>query len=596
MKLWKLFNLRAETILFAVALLIGIGGSIVLWFVVSPGHKIAQSKDGTEVENASPKSTPSTTRSTSSVSAALANVLELESPTDRTIALYSLVGGMNGDQIRVLLNETLSLKASATLTSVQTTLLAELTWLDPLNALSFVDEFDVQRSVELVSTVFAEWAQFNLDDALQSTSDFDGAKKTRALWAIFFSRPDLSIVERVALVEQHGGSPILVRRLVTESSMHQFLDQPLTALQTIIDDEIDDSQQIIALYRLTDFWYDRAGISSIGEMLDRFYYLFRDQHSLLRNLVKKVSAFDPPAAWNHVLTLPFEVRQRLANMVVEEWGMVDFDNAHRAIMDANMSSELGVLFRSLARSNPERALAEIDQVPSGYGMSVYMQLLNRLPRDVLLEHLEQHGSLGPETDSATRLLFQIWSSQAPENAVEWLLTNSSKFDWIKSVHLLDGLIALGSVDLERAFAIALEQPKAESATGMEFLLLLGVMRKGRFEDIEELLRRVRKPKQFDIYPMTGDYLIEFGKFDEAFELGNQLPESEWSEYFRRLTSKGIWRDSARFIEKMPRLPNKDIRVEIARYILELKEMTFYPSRMSISDSDVQYLQTLLKED
>ena len=596
MKAWKLFNLRAETVLFAVALFIGISGSIVLWVVVSPGHKFAQSKDGTEVENVSPKSSPSRTQRSSSVSVALAKILELKSPTDRTSAIYTLIDGMTGDHVRALLNETLSLKASATLASVQTTLLAELTWLDPLNALSFVDEFDLQRSVELVSTVFAEWAQFNLDDALQSTSDFDGAKKTRALRAIFFSRPDLSIAERVALVVQHGGNPILVRRLVTESSMHQFLDQPITGLQTLVDDEIDDSQQVIALYRLTDYWYDREGVSSIGEMLDHFYALFQDQHSLLRNLVKKVSAFDPQEAWNHVLTLPIEAREKLATMVVAEWGVVDFDNAHKAIMEANMPFELGMLYQSLAIRDPNRALAEIDHVPSDSRLLVLMELLGRLPREVLLAHLEQHGNLGPESDYATRLFIQFWSSQEPENAVEWLLTNSSKFESITSVHLLDGLISLGSVDLERAFTIALEQPKAESASGMEFSLLSVLMQRGHFEGIEALLKRVREPKRFDGYKAMGVSLIQFGKFDEAIALGNQLSESEWSKYYRHLTGGGIWNDSAQFIEKMSRLPNNEIRVDVARRIIELIEMKFYPSRYSISDADLRYVRSLISEE
>lgn len=583
---------RTEVVSFAVALLVGVGVSLILWQVVSPARENQQLTDSAGSSHIS----TSVALSNSSNAVNLKKIFELKSPTDRSIAIYTLVGGMNGEQIFALLNETRSFTASTTVQSMQATLLEELTWANPIKALSFVKKFDPQRSVDLVSVVFAEWSQFNLDDALQATSELDGAMKSRALSALFFSKPDLTVAERVALVEQHGGDPILVRRLVTEASTHQSLDQPFAAIQTIVADEIDDKHQITALYQLTDYWYDREGSSIIGEMLDRFYALFHDRHSLLQSLVNKVSAFDPQAAWDHILTLPFEVRQKLASMVVEEWGMVDFDSAHKAIMQANMPSKLGVLFHSLAIIDPERALAEIDQVPSGYALLVYMQLFNQLPRDVLLEHLKQHGSLGPETDSATRLLVQLWSSQDPENAVEWLLTNSSKLEWINSVHLLDGLISLGAVDLERAFAIALEQPKTESATGMEYSLLLGLMRNGQLEGIDEFLKQVREPKQFDIYTVMGNYLVQVAKFDEAFELGNQLSETEWSEYFQKLTSVGIWRDAELFIEKMSLLPNSDIRNEIARYILELKDMDFYPSRMSISHTDLQYLQTILKED
>ncbi|MYD46281.1 MAG: hypothetical protein F4W92_08020 [Gammaproteobacteria bacterium] len=583
---------RTETISFAVSLLVGVGVSLILWQVVSPVRQNQQLTESAEGSHTSTSIAPST----SSITVNLNTILELKSPTDRSTAIYTLVGGLNGEQILALLNETLSFTASTTVQSIQATLLEELTWADPIKAVSFVKKFDPQRSVDLVSIVFTEWAQFNLDDALQATSELHTAIRSRALWAIFFSRPDIAVSERVTLVGQHSEDPTLVRRLVTEASTRQSLDEPLAALQTIIDDEIDDKQQITALYKLTDYWYHRDGISSIGEMLDRFYTQFQNEHSLLRDLVEKVAAFDPQTAWNHVLTLPIEVQQKLAPMVVSEWGAIDFETAHQAVIDANMSFALGVLFQSLASSDPERALAEIDQVPLDYGLSVFMRLVNRLPRDVILDHLEHHGRLGPDTAMMVRLLVQSWSSEEPESAVEWLLTNLPHYDWIDSEHLLRGLISLGSIDLERAFAIALEQPKDESASGMEYALIVELMRNGQMEGIEPFLKRVREPKQFDGYKVMGLNLIEIGKFDEAFALGSQLPESKWPDYFRQLTSTGIWRNSELFIAKMSELPNKEIRSDVARQIIGIVDMKFYPSRHSISDTDLRYIRSLITED
>ena len=384
---------RTEIISFAVALLVGVGLSLIFWQVVSPAHQNQQLTESVEGSHTS----TSIAQSTSSNTVNLNKILELKSPTDRSTAIYTLVGGINGEQILALLNETLSFTASTAVQSMQATLLEELTWADPIEAVAFVKKFDPQRSVDLVSIVFAEWAQFNLDDALQATSELHDVMKNRALRTVFFSRPDLTIAERIARVDHYGGDPTLVRQLVTEASAHQSLDQPITAFQTIVADEIDDKQQIAALYKLADYWYDRDGILSIGEMLDRFYTQFQNEHSLLRDLVEIVAAFDPQTAWNHVLTLPIEAQRKLAPMVLSEWGAIDFETAHQAVIDANMSFALGVLFQSLASSDPERALAEIDQVPLDYGLSVSMRLVNRLPRDVILDHLEHHGRLGPNT-------------------------------------------------------------------------------------------------------------------------------------------------------------------------------------------------------
>ena len=180
--------------------------------------------------------------------------------------------------------------------------------------------------------------------------------------------------------------------------------------------------------------------------------------------------------------------------------------------------------------------------------------------------------------------------------MEWLLTNLPHYDWIDSEHLLRGLISLGSIDLERAFEIALEQPKDESASGMEYALIVELMRNGQLEGIEPLLKRVREPKQFDGYNVMGLNLIEIGKFDEAFTLGSQLPESKWPDYFRQLTSTGIWRNSELFIAKMSELPNKEIRSDVARQIIGIVDMKFYPSRHSISDTDLRYIRSLITED
>ena len=592
MKPLNSFFSRAGIIFFAVAMLVGVGGSIFLWQIMSPGHQIAQSKDPVKSRRTSTRVVPST----SSEILNLNKILEFESPTDRSIAIYALVDGMNGEQIRDLLNETLSLHASKSVQSVQTTLLEVLTWTDSTNALSFVQNIDPLRSDELVSTVFAEWAQFNLDDALQATSELNGGMKDRALWAIFLSRPDLTVSERVAHVEQHGGNPTLVQRLVTAASTQESLDQPLAALQTIVADEIDDTLQITVLYELTDYWYDRDGATSIGELLDHFYTWFQDEQSLLSDLASIVATYDPQTAWNHILTLPMEAQRKLASTIVSEWGATDFENAYQAVKEANVPSALGSLFHSLARSDPVRALAEVDQVPDEVAYIVYLQLVAQLPHDVILDHLAQHGRLGPNSATALRVFVESWSSQEPEDAVDWLLANSSNYEWINSDHLLQGLISLGSVDLERAFAIAMEQPKNKSATGMEYALIVELMRNGQLEGIEALLKQVREPKQFDGYQVLGMNLIKNGKFDEAIALGNQLPESKWREYFRQLTSTGIRMDSELFIEKLSLLPNNELRNDVARHIIGLIEMNFYPSRYSISDTDLRYLRSLITED
>ena len=229
MKHLKHFFSRKETTLFAVALLVGIGASIVLWQVVSPGHRYEQSNNPTERSHTFTQPNSSTIQSTSTT-IALNTILELESPTDRTIAIYTLVGGMNGEQIDELLNKTLDFNPSTLVQSVQATLLAELTWLDPAKAWSFVEETDTQRSENFVSTVFAEWAQFNLHEALQETSKLGRAMKNRALQAIFFSRPDLPVADRVTLVEQHGGRPTLLRRVnygsINKSIVRSSRSQP----------------------------------------------------------------------------------------------------------------------------------------------------------------------------------------------------------------------------------------------------------------------------------------------------------------------------------------------------------------------------------
>ena len=593
MKHLKHFFSRKETTLFAVALLVGIGASIVLWQVVSPGHRYEQSNNPTERSHTFTQPNSSTIQSTSTT-IALNTILELESPTDRTIAIYTLVGGMNGEQIDELLNKTLDFNPSTLVQSVQATLLAELTWLDPAKAWSFVEETDTQRSENFVSTVFAEWAQFNLHEALQETSKLGRAMKNRALQAIFFSRPDLPVADRVTLVEQHGGRPTLLRRLTTEVSTNQSLDQPFAALQTIIGDEIDDELQIISLYELTDSWYDREGLTSIGDLLDQFYKSFQDQYRVLRDLVKKVAAFDPETAWNHVLTLPFEAQRKLAPMVVSKWGAIDFEKAHRAVLETNIPSVLGNLFQSVARAEPERALAELDQVPKDVALTVYVHLVDKLPRETLLKHLTSHGNLGPNTPLAVRLLIDSWSSQDSEACVEWVLANLPVYDWITPSNLLKGLTKLGSVDVERAFAIALGQPKKESAPGMEYSVVATLAQNGRFEGLVELLEQVREPMRRRAYEVVGIHFSESGRLNEAIELANQLPESDWPDYFQSITSTGVWEDSELFIEKMSLFPSKSIRIQVALHIVDLVEMAIYPNRLSITDSDLQYLRSVME--
>ena len=499
----------------------------------------------------------------------------------------------NQQDLRQLIEESKEITPNSRQLSIQEAIFQRYATIDPTSALAEVEEMPGNRHDLLVSVIFKEWSQLDLDKAVAKAGQFEGSTKLAALNGILQSRDDLSDDLRLGIARDIGNEQYAIDFL-TQSQMSDSIDNPQAAWNMLVNDEHDDIAQIARLVEVAESWVELSGFSALQEINESLSN-WQSRIAVLGSVIHRLAQTDPEGLFNQVLNYDHDRNNFIATTLVQAWVGSD----PHAALDAVVSVESERLRRTLlesivnrwAYSDPHAVLEAIDLFPEesrNMGTRTAVIALARSSPEEASRLMSSVTGNNTRWDVA-RSIAASWASQDVYGALEWVL-DSPDVQGMQNRLLEVVLNELTPVDPQLAMETALQQPISEDQRGLESIV---IARLANF-DIQqaiEMLSQVRDGQtKSAAYASVGSALARSGDIDNALKLAGSLSNREQSFYYQSVVNAWGRRDPQDLLASMNRLPSPEIKSRAAMSLV-------WNSRWQrdLTEEDLDYARSFLTE-
>lgn len=463
---------------------------------------------------------------------------------------------------------------------VQTLLVRRLAATQPEKALAFALDRVGSVQSSLISAVFQEWAQLDLDDALEHASALNniGIDDHWAGKAILDARPDLSPEQRrkieVRFEFEFGG-----HELDYDSLIQEQIRSPKMAWYAMLEHAEPNVRHYSELAAVATTWIGIDGTDVLHEINSSLKNELVRKNVLLRTFKNLVDT-QPQQALATALKLQFPGRNAALLDMVGEWADDDPIAAFNAVavlprtpfrkaLEARILDEWTGKYPwpvGLGRNDvdPQAMLDSLDQLPKSVRGQVSSTAIGRMARDSSpAQAADRVLQLEPRLQpAAARVLVEQWVKKDQAAVVEWVSTYP-ELEAFRGT-LLNALAwALVDNDARLAFEVALKQPIPYHGFGLEGEILADIAG----DDITlamELLPYVREgTTEANAYLSVAKRLLGKNRTSEIVELGKQLTESSRRGYFIRISTDWARKDPQGLIDAISEFPSIEIRTFIA---------------------------------
>ncbi len=591
----------SKIIRFLIGVVFGVGIALLAWFAfltvdgwVNSDNETL-SYDSSETGHISKSGQEGTSASRSDLGKDLAELTQYRSDFARSVALYALLERADREELIDLAKRSNTINHSSRRRTTQIAIGRKFAAVDPQLALEIVKDVPQSTRAALLFGVYHEWSTSNLDEAIASAQTLDSAPAQIALQAILETRNDLSESRRREIAGQFGREEFAYR-LITEQTAASHADNPESAWQALMDDDIDNAYQLRELREASLGWVDRDGLSVLSNLSSALNESFGS--SVRRELIRSIVEVDPLSAFNHAVALPSEERKLLLSSVVRVWARIEPQIAFEAAANIEPVSDAESLLKDVVSSwawnDAHGILAVLEQFDAQLRMLAADQAISSIATKDPLEAarlIEELQTKVSNTSSIESGLIYHWSRSDPRAALDWLLEDPKRGDTRRRSMIESALRGLAHEDPQYAFQIGLEQPLVwEHDNGMESDVISEL---SRF-DIEtaiSLLPKVREESKSISYLWVGQALVKKRDPYRALELGEQVPESKRDFYYGSIG--GEWADTnpIQMYEELEQLPGAKLKSTMA------KQLLLNNARSPILSKDqVKHAKSLLTEE
>ncbi|MCY3540440.1 MAG: hypothetical protein OXH31_00815 [Gammaproteobacteria bacterium] len=455
------------------------------------------------------------------------------SPAEHYKALYNTFSENTEQELKEWWIQSQNIERTSHREIVQQVILQNLTALNPQKALRFVDDVSMQQRDTLSRTIFSEWAELHLDDAIEAAAKLGGAQRNVALEAILKARDDLTEENRHAIAVQLKQEGTYQLFMSDAKVIHSTTD-PRESLDILLNDDIDDLLQLETLVIVTEAWREQIGF----EVLSKIFHSEFQEYRTKNWITAAIAQADPALAFDYAKggTEEYELSY-LTRIIVKEWARTDPLAALTAVSTIEPSS-LGVdleeeIAEVWARTNPYELIGNIKLVSEPSRMSPLERAFSFIALEDPLGAIESLSSVEDSVLNTFQILRQIvdqWATIQPEAATEWVLNNFDQEESQLQTLLEEVLPSLARRDPVKAFEIALEQPAPKYGAALELTVISQIARDGNIELAISLLSRVHEDVKADAYNNIASAMVKAGRTFEALELGIDL-ETQQQRYF-----------------------------------------------------------------
>ena len=448
----------------------------------------------------------------------------------------------------------------------QHVILLSLTALNPQEALRALDDVSVLQKDAFSRTIFAEWAAFHLDDAINAAAKLTGAQRRVALEAILKSRDDLTEDKRRAIAVRLDREETY-HKLLSDSNALQSTMDPSESWDILLNDNVDDSRQMESLSIVAESWREQIGF----EILSKIYRSEFKNNRIKNRLAATIVQGDPALAFEYAQGVAEENEQSyLSKIIVEEWAHTDPLAALAAASTFEPSSRVSDLEEEIAevwaRTKPHELIRNIELFAEESRVAPLKLAFSYIAREDPLRAIESLSTVENSVGSTSAILQRIVnerSLQQPEAATDWVLNNFDQEDPPLLQSLLNqALPSLARQDPIQAFEIALKLPVPDFGDGLELRVIHQLTQDGNIELAISLLPRVRKKNtQAYAYKLVGSAMVRKGRTLEALELGSALEPQPQQSYYDRVVQEWANTDPISLYSSLVDLPTNAARTD-----------------------------------
>lgn len=602
-------------VLLSVAFLVGVGcTSAVYWLFVAPGTDEqlvdtvvapapTEIEPSTQVEN-SPAEVSNAPEPPKFAVRSLDEIASMKSASEQQLALRLLLSDMDEAQVVDLLAQSQDVK-EADRYNLQYAMVQRLAHQNPGRALSLVLEMDTSYNVGgFVTSIFEDWAHSNLDEAVARAGRLKPHFKRTALSAIVQERTDLSD-NTIRAIARDLDNEQLATSAIAQRKIEEAIDDPETAWNELAIDLQDDPDNSGTISRVATAWVEKSGLS----VLDQIYHSLTNtqtRQNVIRSVLVEVAQTDPGGALDYALTLENDPHNSIVLNIASTWAYREPRAALAAAIGIEKAAVRKVAAEAVlsgwAYGEPRELLEEVDALPDDLQETASRAALGAISR----ESPEEAASLiaamesGSIKRSSATSVVSIWSGRDYKAALDWIL-NEPGVEEMRSELLSSIMHSLVRVDPELAMSTALAQPIDEDKSGFGMFgpaglgLEFNVISSLAFSDVDkaiEFLPQVREgPTQLMAYQTVVQSLLMNEEVDKAFNMVQQVPESERAKVYQAISSSWAMTNPKDMLKSMDRFPSEKDRSRAALLLVTTNQFS-----KSLSDEEIEEAKKHLSDE
>ena len=534
--------------------------------------------------------------------------------------VYSFIAGVPLSELKDLLGE-ISRESGDRFservrTELQVAILQRLTTHDPIEALQFAVAREDSEVELFIRTVFEAWAIDDLDSAIAGASGLYETEKALALPGLLDAQNEGDVRSALDLgrdlnLSEENALAVCVEWFNADSAQ----DPQNTWLDFAELSKSYRTREILGLLeRIAVQWYLVRGISAIKEVRDLAGKDYSLQDSF-REVLKHIALEDPRFALDYAMNLPGR-NSSIVDSLMRIWAEIDVQGALEAT-DSIGEDSLRRQFQSKvasawAKKEPRYVLQNLDVIPEPVRFVAARIGVAEIAKSSLQE-AGKYAMLIEDLDlrtTAVSWLIPIWASYEPTTMLDWLLDDLANVPIVTELRQQLIYNVLDS-NPRRAFQLALGQPNDEWDRGInEFLAEMRpsrqhllpppvgqeahIMKEIAESDTQlalELLPQVREGRtKFEAALHVGNALVYQGSAADAFDLAEQLPESDRERYHVLLVDKWTHEDPFSLIEYMEELPSVELQSSAAAQLLRSDRQ-----QQALDDAQLRSLRQYLSQ-
>ncbi len=531
------------------------------------------------------------------------NLSGLESDFSRSVALFNLLQKADEPTLRDLIRQSKSVTPASQRRNIQKAVFRRFAGIDPIGALTEIEQFETYLQGFLIEAVFREWSLLDLDGAVVAAKQLQGMNKRAAIRAILTTRDDLSQEMRRQLAVQMGNEELGLA-MINDSRKYEAIDNPAQTWNEVLEDSIENQFQSEFLVRIAEEWIERDGIQILGQVMDSISDL-HDRHNVLSPVLGAIAALDPHGAMEQALTLSHGNRMFALNVIAQAWAEMDGQQALEAISSIPSGSirrqTQEVAIRTWGYQDPKGLIQKLQLVPENLvelaNQTAILTIARNDPEEAanLMKTVENRNS---QTSIMWGLVHE-WAGQDTDAALNWVLSqtinSNQRADLIGVV-----LRPLSMDDPQRAMDLALKQSTGSTGRGLETVVIAELAYRDADTAIE-LLPRVREPFALEAYVTVGSALVYSHNPQRALKLGEQLNEVQRHHFFVSVIRNWSHHAPESLFDDIETLPSDELKSEAAKMIVSnnswsktFTDVQIRHARTFLTDKDRDELDRLLQ--